>query len=110
MEEDSEKHLSDYTYEEYRELTVEEQDHLGYDATEEEADRWHDKYEKELLDDYPAFCRVLAKFRLCSRTNKSQEIRIGGKQEIITRNALALFCIALFIWCIPDLIVFLSKE
>ena len=110
MEEDSEKHLADYTYEEYRELTVEEQEYLGDVATEEEVDRWDDKYEKELLDDYPAFCRVLAKFRLSSLANKRQEIRSGGKQGLIISNAMILFCIALFIWCIPDLIAFLSKE
>ena len=95
MEEDSEKHLSDYTYEEYRELTVEEREHLESEATEEEVDRWHDKYEKELLDDY---------------INKWEENRSGGKQGIIIRNAMILFFIALFIWCIPDLIAFLSKE
>ena len=95
MEEDSEKHLSDYTYEEYRELTVEEREHLENEATEEEVDRWHDKYEKELLDDY---------------INKWEENRSGGKQGIIIRNAMILFFIALFIWCIPDLIAFLSKE
>jgi hypothetical protein len=94
MEEDSKKPLSDYTFEEYQELTDEEREHLANEATEEEVDRWHDKYEKELLDDY---------------INKTEEIRSGGKQGIIIRNAMILFFIALFIWCIPDLIAFLSK-
>ena len=96
MEEDSKRPLSDYTFEEYQKLNDEEREHLNNEATEEEVDRWHDKYENELLDDY---------------INKTEEIRSGGKQGIIirnVRNAIILFFIALLIWCITDLIAFLS--
>ena len=51
MEEDSKKPLSDYTFEEYKELTKDEQEHLEGEATREEIDAWYDKYEKEYEED-----------------------------------------------------------
>ncbi len=51
MEEDSKKPLSDYTFEEYKELTKDEQEHLEGEATGEEIDAWYDKYEKEYEED-----------------------------------------------------------
>ncbi|MCH2026828.1 MAG: hypothetical protein MK172_13915, partial [Verrucomicrobiales bacterium] len=42
MKEDSKKTLWDYTFEEYKKLTVEEREHLENEETKEEVDRWHD--------------------------------------------------------------------
>jgi len=90
MEEDSKKPLSDYTFEEYQELTKDEQEHIEGEATGEEIDAWYDKYEKEWEEDADKWSE---EFHESIRKKSQERGELSNRSYLIVWGIMILFFI-----------------